>query len=241
MITPRPDLTPRSERPPLDIGRWQWALAPIIGPLIKHRLKARYDARMKRVEALMASIRDCKSRESLESLLGPPRYAMEGHQYFGPSADGSFVMHPQRAPARLGSWVLGTLRMMRRRRLDPWLLGFRVAYQSSPDRREVGRGGRPSSCRPTDLVSVACVRRNAARSKDAKSRETEGFHRARSASPSSSTSVDNSVPPCDRMDGKIVCLGGLTAVDLGLLGEDRRTMATRRTHRPEYPCDFLDS
>jgi len=94
MITPRADLMPRSERPPLDISRWQWALAAIIRPLIKHRLKARYDARMKRVGLLMASVRDCRTRESLESLLGPPRYAMDGDLYSSASADGSSVMHP---------------------------------------------------------------------------------------------------------------------------------------------------
>ncbi len=94
MITPRPDLHLRSERPRPDIPRWQWALAPIIGPLVRRRLEARFDARWERVEPLMASIRDCKTRESLESLLGPPRYGMDGHPYSTTSADGSDVTHP---------------------------------------------------------------------------------------------------------------------------------------------------
>jgi hypothetical protein len=51
------------------------------------------------------------------------------------------VPRPQRAPARLGLRGLGALRMMQRRRLDPCSPDFRVAYQSSPDRHEVGRGG----------------------------------------------------------------------------------------------------
>ena len=94
MITPRPDLTLRSERPPFDIRRWQWTLAAIIRPFIKHRLKRRYDARMERVVSLIASVRNCNTRESLESLLGPPRYAMDGRLYSVASADVSNVIHP---------------------------------------------------------------------------------------------------------------------------------------------------
>ena len=93
MISPRTDLNPLSERPPIHIRRWQWVLAPIIGPLIRRRLKARYDARMGRVESLIASVRECKTRESLESLLGPPRYAMDGYLYSTVSADGSIITH----------------------------------------------------------------------------------------------------------------------------------------------------
>lgn len=94
MITPRPEFSPRTVRPPINTSRWQWGVAAIIGPFIKHRLKARHDARQNRVKSLMAFDRDCNTRESLESFLGPPLYAMEGYAYSTISADGSNVTHP---------------------------------------------------------------------------------------------------------------------------------------------------
>lgn len=94
MITPRPHLTPRKDRPPIVTYRWQWVVARIVTPFIKHRFKARYDARWQRVSSLMASIGECKTRESLESLLGPPRYALDGQSNSTLSADGSSVTHP---------------------------------------------------------------------------------------------------------------------------------------------------
>lgn len=43
---------------------------------------------------LLAEVRNCGTRESLEAILGPPRYAMSGHGYATISADGSQVIRP---------------------------------------------------------------------------------------------------------------------------------------------------
>jgi hypothetical protein len=42
----------------------------------------------------MSSLHECTTRESLEALLGPPRYAMEGHLYSSDATDESRAAHP---------------------------------------------------------------------------------------------------------------------------------------------------
>ncbi len=77
MIAPKSNLAPRSERPALDFRR-SWRLQR---PIPRRRIKAQFDARVERVRTLIESARKCETRESLESLLGSPVYAMQGQLY----------------------------------------------------------------------------------------------------------------------------------------------------------------
>jgi hypothetical protein len=81
MITPRPDLKPISELPPLNIPSWKWTVGRFVAPLVRRRLKSHYDARMKHAATLMSSLRACTTREALESLLAPPQYAVDARLY----------------------------------------------------------------------------------------------------------------------------------------------------------------
>jgi hypothetical protein len=57
----------------------------MIAPLTRRRMAARAEARMDRLKAIEAKVCECQTRESLESLLGPPRYALRGDSgYFVP-------------------------------------------------------------------------------------------------------------------------------------------------------------
>ncbi|MCS7468217.1 hypothetical protein NZK35_16315 [Stieleria sp. ICT_E10.1] len=80
MIEPRPDLRPRSERPPLEFPFWMHAVAPVAS-LFAERLRRQYDGRVKTSGLLLQSALECANRQQLEELIGQPRYAMLGDHY----------------------------------------------------------------------------------------------------------------------------------------------------------------
>ncbi|TWU43550.1 hypothetical protein Q31b_25910 [Novipirellula aureliae] len=80
MIEPRSDLSPRSERPPLDAPFWMHAVVPFAS-LFAKRLRRQYDVRVERSGLLLQSALECANRQQLEELLGQPRYAMLGDHY----------------------------------------------------------------------------------------------------------------------------------------------------------------
>ena len=94
MIAPRTDVELRSMPPAAPIPAFHFLIGWIIAPLTRRRMAARAEARMERVSAIEIKVRECQTRESLESLLGPPRYAMSGDAYSSISADQSNVLRP---------------------------------------------------------------------------------------------------------------------------------------------------
>jgi hypothetical protein len=79
MILPRPGLVLRSEMAPLGVRWWHRRLGRMVRPLLRSHLRARHDARMEHVGLLIQAVQKCNTRESLESLLGTPSYAMDGN------------------------------------------------------------------------------------------------------------------------------------------------------------------
>lgn len=94
MIAPRADLELRSERPAMRTPVFHFLVGRMAARLIRRRMTARADARMDHVRSLLVKVRECQTRESLEVLLGPPRYAMSGERYSSASADRSVVLRP---------------------------------------------------------------------------------------------------------------------------------------------------
>ena len=96
-VEPRRDLPLRLMRPPLRVTRWQRMLSPLARLLWKSKRRAEYDARAQHASALIREVQKCHSRAEIESLLGPPRYALEGTHF---SAWGETV-HARRVPDRV--------------------------------------------------------------------------------------------------------------------------------------------
>jgi hypothetical protein len=93
MIVPCPGLELRTERPGLRI-RWP---VRVCGRYFRRwlrpwreRIRLRNDARLSQ---LMRKVSECKSRADLESLLGPPKYGVQGAGY-GSKTPGCAIQRP---------------------------------------------------------------------------------------------------------------------------------------------------
>ena len=96
-VEPRCELPLRSMRPPLGVTWWQRMLSPIARLLWQRTRRAEYDARAQHAARLVREVADCNSRSEIESLLGPPRYALEGTHFSAWSAS----VNEKRVPDRV--------------------------------------------------------------------------------------------------------------------------------------------
>ncbi len=94
MISPRPDLELRTERPATHVPGWQWLLQPLVRRFWRRRLQRRSERRCDELGDILGPASQCETREEFETLLGRPQYAMPGECFgMGPPDDGTWH-HP---------------------------------------------------------------------------------------------------------------------------------------------------
>jgi hypothetical protein len=79
MIEPKPGLVQFTEHPTIVVPRWIRRVCFFARPILSRWSKKRDSRLCDRARALMGKCRQYKTREELESLLGPPRYSLTGH------------------------------------------------------------------------------------------------------------------------------------------------------------------
>ena len=89
-IAPRQGLVCRQERPAAEPVPWYVrAVSAVLRPAVLPLVRRAYRRAEARVSELCRSAGKCASREELELLLGPPKYAMAGNGFESTGPDGS--------------------------------------------------------------------------------------------------------------------------------------------------------
>lgn len=95
MIEPSGNLVPLSSRPPIQTPAWQRCVGAIASPFVRRSIQSNYPNRLNRLSEVLGLARQCNTRDELESLLGPPKYVLDGNSYSSIPTDTNRQQQPE--------------------------------------------------------------------------------------------------------------------------------------------------